>query len=84
MWFSPLRESLDAFVDATQARVTGDVRLELSPGSCTVVGRRSSNSLYELGLATYGAGDSFDQSHAEGFVKLWGLPLKVWSSRGGT
>jgi argininosuccinate synthase len=84
MWFSPLRESLDAFVDATHARVTGDVRLELSPGSCTVVGRRSSNSLYELGLATYGAGDSFDQSHAEGFVKLWGLPLKVWSSRGGT
>ena len=80
-WFSPLRRALDAFVDETQAHVTGDVRLELSPGACTVVGRRSEHALYDLALATYGGGDAFDQSHAEGFVRLWGLPLKVWSSK---
>ncbi|MGZ5351797.1 MAG: argininosuccinate synthase [Actinomycetota bacterium] len=83
LWFSPLREALDAFVEATQAHVTGDVRLELSPGACTIVGRRSASSLYDLSLATYGSGDAFDQRHAEGFVKLWGLPLKVWSSKQG-
>jgi argininosuccinate synthase len=83
-WFSPLRQALDAFVDETQAHVTGDVRLEFSPGACTVVGRRSEHALYDLSLATYGAGDAFDQSHAEGFVRLWGLPLKVWSSKQGS
>ena len=79
LWFSPLREALDGFVEATQAHVSGDVRLELSPGACTVVGRRSESSLYDLSLATYGGGDAFDQRLAEGFVTLWGLPLKVWS-----
>ena len=79
-WFSPLRASLDAFVDATQAHVTGEVRLRFEPGSCTVVGRRSSHSLYDLSLATYGSGDLFDQSHAEGYLRLYGLPLKVWSA----
>jgi argininosuccinate synthase len=83
LWFSPLREALDAFVESTQAHVTGDVRLELSPGACTVVGRRSAASLYDLSLATYGHEDAFDQRHAEGFVKLWGLPLKVWSAKQG-
>lgn len=83
LWFSPLREALDAFVESTQAHVTGDVRLELSPGTCTVVGRRSEASLYDLALATYGGEDAFDQRHAEGFVKLWGLPLKLWSSKQG-
>jgi argininosuccinate synthase len=79
-WFSPLREALDAFIDATQAHVTGEVRLRFEPGTCTVVGRRAERSLYDLSLATYGANDAFDQSHAEGFVRLWGLPLKVWSA----
>ena len=83
LWFSPLREALDAFVDATQVHVTGDVRLAFSPGACTVVGRRSEHALYDLSLATYGAGDTFDQSDARGFVRLWGLPLKVWSSKQG-
>jgi argininosuccinate synthase len=83
LWFSPLRTSLDAFVDATQSHVSGEVRLEFSPGACTVVGRRSAHSLYDLSLATYGGDDAFDQRHAEGFVRLWGLPLKVWSSRQG-
>ncbi len=79
-WFSPLRVALDAYVEATQRHVTGDVRLRFEPGSCTVVGRTAERSLYDLSLATYGSEDAFDQSHAEGFVKLWGLPLKVWSS----
>jgi argininosuccinate synthase len=83
LWFSPLREALDAFVDSTQGHVTGDVRLAFSSGSCTVVGRRSEHALYDRSLATYGAGDTFDQTDARGFVHLWGLPLKVWSSKQG-
>ena len=79
LWFSPLREALDAFGAATQQSVTGDVRLRFSAGSCVAVGRRSSSSLYDLSLATYDEGDAFDQSHAAGFVKLWGLPTKRWS-----
>jgi argininosuccinate synthase len=83
MWFSPLRQALDAFVDATQEPVTGEVRLAFSPGACTVVGRRSERSLYDLALATYGQGDAFDQSDARGFVRLWGLPLSVWAAKQG-
>jgi argininosuccinate synthase len=83
MWFSPLRQALDAFVDATQGSVTGEVRLAFSPGTCTVVGRRSERSLYDLSLATYGQGDAFDQSDARGFVRLWGLPLGVWAAKQG-
>ena len=82
-WFSPLRSALDAYVDATQAHVTGDVRLRFEPGTCTVTGRRSEHSLYDLSLATYGAGDAFDQTDAEGYIRLFGLPLKVWSSKQG-
>ncbi len=83
LWFSPLRQALDAFVGTTQEHVTGQVRLSFSAGTCTVVGRRSDASLYDLALATYGSGDAFDQRHAEGFVRLWGLPLTVWSSKQG-
>ncbi|HJR97121.1 MAG TPA: argininosuccinate synthase [Actinomycetota bacterium] len=83
-WFSPLRAAIDAYVDATQAQVTGEVRLRFEPGSCTVVGRRSDHSLYDLSLATYGSGDAFDQSDAQGYVRLSGLPLKVWSAKQGT
>jgi argininosuccinate synthase len=82
-WFSPLRSAIDAFVDDTQAHVTGEVRLQYLPGTCTVVGRRSAASLYDLALATYGAGDAFDQSLAGGYVKVYGLPLKVWSAKQG-
>jgi argininosuccinate synthase len=82
-WFSPLRVALDAFVDQTQTHVSGDVRLRFEAGSCTVVGRRSIHSLYDLSLATYGGGDAFDQSYAEGYVRLYGLPLKVWSAKQG-
>ena len=82
-WFSPLRIALDAYVDATQTHVTGEVRLRFEAGTCTVVGRRSAHSLYDLSLATYGSGDAFDQSHAGGYVRLYGLPLKVWSAKQG-
>jgi len=83
LWFSPLRQAIDAYVDATQSHVSGEVRLSFAPGTCTVVGRRSEHSLYDLALATYGSEDAFDQRHAEGFVKLWGLPSKVWSAKQG-
>jgi argininosuccinate synthase len=80
-WFSPLREAIDAYVHATQTHVTGEVRLRYEAGTCTVVGRRSEHSLYDLSLATYGADDAFDQSDARGYVTLYGQPLKVWSAK---
>jgi argininosuccinate synthase len=83
-WFSPLRTAIDAYVDATQAFVTGDVRLRFEAGSCTVVGSRSPHSLYDLSLATYGAGDAFDQSDSRGYVTLSGLGLKVWAATQGS
>jgi argininosuccinate synthase len=82
-WFGPLRAAIDAYVDATQEAVTGEVRLRYEPGSCTVVGRRSDRSLYDLSLATYGGGDAFDQSDARGYLRLYGLPLKVWAATQG-
>lgn len=82
-WFSPLRAAIDAYVASTQTHVSGDVRLRFEPGSCTVVGRRSPHSLYDLSLATYGSGDAFDQSEARGYVRLAGLPLKVWAAKQG-
>ena len=80
-WFSPLRSALDAYIEATQDAVSGEVRLRYEPGSCTVVGRRSDHSLYDLSLATYGSADAFDQSDSRGYVTLYGLPLKVWSAK---
>jgi len=80
-WFSPLREAIDAYIEQTQAHVTGEVRLRYEPGTCTVVGRRSEHSLYDLSLATYGSQDAFDQSDSRGYVTLYGLPLKVWSAK---
>jgi argininosuccinate synthase len=79
LWFSPLRQALDAFVDESQRFVTGDVRLHLGPGSVQVTGRRSEHSLYDYGLATYDAGDSFRHEDSEGFVRLWGLGIETWS-----
>jgi argininosuccinate synthase len=79
LWFSPLRQALDAFVDESQRFVTGEVRLHLSPGSVQVTGRRSEHSLYDYGLATYDAGDSFRHEDSEGFVRLWGLGIETWS-----
>ena len=79
LWFSPLKRALDAFVASSQRFVTGDVRVQLFKGSATVVGRTSPIGLYDHDLATYDEEDQFDHTMAEGFVKLWGLPTKVWS-----
>jgi argininosuccinate synthase len=76
-WFTPLREAIDAFVVKTQQTVTGTVRLKLYKGNCTVVGRQSPFSLYREDLATFGQDDVYDQRDAEGFINLFGLPLKV-------
>ncbi len=82
LWWGPLKRALDAFMDEANRYVNGEVRLELFKGHATVVGRRSEKSgLYNFDLATYDTGDQFDQSLAEGFVKLWGLPLKTWAAR---
>jgi argininosuccinate synthase len=82
MWFSPLREALDSFVDSTQGPVTGTVRLKLYKGNVIPVGRRSPFSLYREDFATFGQEDVYDQSHAEGFIRLYGLPLKVRALNG--
>ena len=81
LWFSPLKRSLDAFVDSSQRHVTGDVRLRLSAGRAVATGRRGSGSLYDFELATYDTGDAFDQSLAKGFVQLWGLPSRMAARR---
>ncbi|MTI60693.1 MAG: argininosuccinate synthase [Firmicutes bacterium] len=80
LWFSPLRSAIDAFVEETQQQVSGEVRVKLFKGQCTVVGRKSPHSLYQYDLATYDTEDSFDHSSAEGFIKLWGLPTQVYGS----
>ena len=79
LWFSPLREALDAFMASSQRHVTGEVRLRLEPGSCTVSGRRAARGLYRHDLATYDASDTFRHQDAEGFVRLWGLSVETWA-----
>jgi argininosuccinate synthase len=81
LWFSPLKHALDTFVADSQQHVTGEIRMVLQGGRATVTGRRSDSSLYDFNLATYDAGDSFDQSLAKGFVQLWGLPSKIAARR---
>ncbi len=76
LWFAPHRQDLAAYVASTQEHVTGTVRLKLYKGTCTLVGRKSPESLYSLKLATYDKGDVFDQKAAEGFIKIWGLPIR--------
>jgi argininosuccinate synthase len=79
LWFSPLKAALDAFVAETQRAVTGEVRLELSPGRCQPTGRRADRPLYRPDLATYETGDTFDHDAGRGFVALWGLPTRTWA-----
>lgn len=79
LWFSPLREALDAFFATTQQGLTGEVRLRYSAGRCHVVGRRSPVSLYDESLATYTDADSFTHADAEGFVRIWGMPTVGWA-----
>ena len=76
LWYTPLKEALDKFVNYTQKHVEGVVNVKLLKGTVSVVGRKSLYSLYKKELATYGKGDKFDQSLAKGFIELWGLPYK--------
>ncbi|MEW5952204.1 MAG: argininosuccinate synthase [Bacillota bacterium] len=77
VWFSPLREALDAFVEVTQKTVTGKVRMKLYKGNCTPAGTTSPYSLYNEELATFSRDEIYTQADAEGFINLFGLPLKV-------
>ena len=81
LWFSPLKAALDAFIQQTQERVSGTVRMKLFKGNATVVGRRSDNSLYNPEMATYGAEDQFDHKAAEGFIYIWGMPTRIWAGQ---
>ena len=83
LWYSPLKEALDSFCASTQACVTGTVKVKLYKGSSAVVGRKSPYSLYDFGLASYGAQDTFDHEAAKGFIQLHGLPTTVWSAKQG-
>ena len=83
LWYDPLRGALAAAMAATQEKVSGEVRVKLYRGTCCVVGRRSPYSLYEYSLATYDRADEFSHRSSEGFIELWGLPLKVWGIRQG-
>ncbi len=84
MWFSPLKQAIDAFVEESQRHVTGEVRLRFEPpGVGVATGRRSPAALYDYGLATYDAADTFRHQDAEGFVRLWGLGIATWAERQG-
>ncbi len=81
LWYGPLKEALDGFMDRTQTHVNGMVRLRLHKGNAIVTGRRSSDSsLYVPEMASYGSDDQFDHRAAEGFIYIWGLPIRLWSA----
>jgi argininosuccinate synthase len=80
LWYTPLRLALGSFVTATQERVTGEVALKLYKGSARVVGRTAPYALYQHALATYSSGDAFRPEMAEGFIYVWGLPMRTWSA----
>lgn len=77
VWYAPIRECLDAFVNKTQETVTGTVRMKLYKGNCTPAGAKSPYSLYNEEFVTFGADQVYNQKDAEGFINLYGLPLKV-------
>ncbi|KGN02518.1 argininosuccinate synthase [Clostridium novyi A str. 4570] len=77
LWFSTLKESLDAFIDKTQEVVNGTVRLKLYKGNIMVAGMESPNALYEESISSFGASDFYDHKDAEGFINLFGLPYKI-------
>ena len=77
LWFTPLREELDSFVNVATKNVTGKVRLKLYKGKVTVAGTKSPYSLYSEDFATFDADDVYDHKDAAGFINLFGLPLKV-------
>lgn len=77
LWYTPLKAALDAFVDSTQETVTGTVKLKLFKGNCTVCGTKSPYSLYSHEYATFGEDEVYSQQDAEGFINLFGLPIKI-------
>lgn len=77
LWFTPLRDAIDAFIAETQKTVTGKVTVKLYKGNCEAVARESEYSLYDFSLASYGEADVFDQSKSKGFIDIWALPAKV-------
>jgi argininosuccinate synthase len=81
LWGSPLKRSLDAFINDTQQYVSGDIRMVLHGGKAVVDGRRSDTGLYDFNLATYDEGDTFDQSAARGFIEIFGLAAKQAAAR---
>jgi hypothetical protein len=81
LWSSPLKKALDGFIEDANAHVSGEVRMTLHGGRAVVNGRRSEQSLYDFGLATYDTGDTFDQSHAKGFIELFGMSTKLAAVR---
>ena len=80
-WYSPLKRSMDAFIEDTQRYVSGDIRMVLHGGRATVTGRRSETSLYDFNLATYDSGDTFDQSSSRGFIEIYGMQSKLAAAR---
>ena len=77
VWYAPIREAIDAFVDVTQRTVSGTVRMKLYKGNCTPAGSKSPYSLYDEELSTFSRDEVYNQADAEGFINLFGLPLKV-------
>ena len=80
LWFDPLKDDLDAFINRSQENVTGEVKLKLYKGSMQVVGRSSPNSLYDKNLANYNIKTNFDQSLSKGFIELWGMQTKMYNA----
>ncbi len=76
LWFTPLREALDAFVESTQKEMTGSITLSLYKGNVSIVSRESEHSLYRTDLSSFTMGDSYDQKDAAGFIRILGLPSR--------
>jgi argininosuccinate synthase len=77
LWTDPLREDLEEFINKTQERICGEVKMKMYKGGIQVVGRSSQMALYDLNLVSYGAETTFDQSWSSGFIELWGLQTKM-------
>jgi argininosuccinate synthase len=81
LWFSPLRQALDVFIEETQKHVSGDIRMRMHAGKAVVTGRKSAESLYRYDLATYDSEDTYDQSWAKGFIEIFGMTAKIAANR---
>ncbi|MBQ6112407.1 MAG: argininosuccinate synthase, partial [Synergistaceae bacterium] len=79
-WFSPLRDAINAFINDTQRYVNGTVKMRLFKGQAVVRGLKAAKSIYRHDLATYSEGDAFDHSAAVGFINIWGMPVRTWTS----